>query len=66
MEEDGTGGITTCLHKFFHFFAWVLMHLVLLAMFVAQISTFFFYPSSTHVGASSQFYCVISCYFPLN
>jgi hypothetical protein len=38
-----------------HLFALVLMHLALLVRFVAQISTSFFYPSSTPVGALSQF-----------
>jgi hypothetical protein len=39
-----TGDITTCLHNFSHFFAWVFMHLVLLVMFVAQISASFSIP----------------------
>jgi hypothetical protein len=41
---------TTYLHKFCYFFALVLMHLVLLSRFVAQI-LHLFYPSSMHMPA---------------
>jgi hypothetical protein len=65
-STDGTGGITTCLHKKFpHFFAWVLMHSVLLIMFVAQISTAFSIPGPRMWVLHHNFYCVISCYLPL-
>jgi hypothetical protein len=44
----------------------VLMHLVLLARFVAQISTFFSIPVPRMWVLHHNFYCVISCYLPLN
>jgi hypothetical protein len=54
---------TTRLHNFvFHFFAFVLMHLVLLVMFVAQISTSFSIPVPRMCVLYRNFYCVFSCY----
>jgi hypothetical protein len=58
---------TTCLHKFsIFFFALVLMHLVLLARFVAQISTFLSILVPRMCVLYHNFYCIFSCYLPPN
>jgi hypothetical protein len=49
-----------------HFFAWVLVHSVLLVMFVAKISTAFSIPVPRMWMLDHNFYCVISRYLPLN
>jgi hypothetical protein len=49
-----------------NFFAWVLMHLVLLVMFVAQISAAFSIPVPRMWVLHHNFDYVISCYLPLN
>jgi hypothetical protein len=57
----------TCLHTFFHFFyALALIHLVLLARFVAQISTSFSVLVPRMCVLYHNFYCIFSCYFSLN
>jgi hypothetical protein len=66
-STDGTGGITTCLHKnCSYFFAWVLVHSVLLVMLVAQISTALSIPVPRMWVLHHNFYCVLSGYLPLN
>jgi hypothetical protein len=56
---------TICFHIFFsNFFALVLMHLVLLARFLAQISTSFSIPSSMPVRTLSQFLLYVFLLYP--
>jgi hypothetical protein len=55
--------IYTCLHKFFsNSFALVLMHLDLLARFVAQISTLSSILVPRMCVFYHNFYCIFSCY----
>jgi hypothetical protein len=53
-------------HFFPHFFALVLIHLVLLVMFVAQISTSFAIQLPRMCVLYYNFYCVFSFYLPPN
>jgi hypothetical protein len=54
-STDGTSGGYYMSSQFLpRFITMVLLHLDLLVMIVAQLSTSFFYPSSTHVLAFSQ------------
>jgi hypothetical protein len=54
------------LHIVFHFFALVLIHFVLLARFVAQISTSFSILVPCMWVLYHNFYCIFSGYLPPN
>jgi hypothetical protein len=66
-STDGTSGrYYMSSQNVFHFFAMVLLHLVLLVMFVAQIYTSFSIPVPRMCVLYHNFYWVFSCYLPPN
>jgi hypothetical protein len=65
-STDGSSGKYYTSSYFFYFFALTPMHLVLLARFVAQISTSFSILVPRMCVLYHNSYCIFSCYLPLN